>query len=146
MVHITRAPLTAFLKGGALQSGPTAPAFDGQTVIDRALAQVGQPWNYNPLSHNCQHWSSWCVSGSSVSSEAEALMGVAQNMAQQAMNTVEGAEQGAEHAVEGAEQHAEHALEGAEHAAQGAEHAVQGAAQGAMNRGRSFLSSIRSRF
>jgi hypothetical protein len=126
-VSIQRAPLSAFLKGGSVQPGPNAPAFPGSTVIERALSQVGQAWRYNPLTHNCQHFSSWAVSGASVSAEAEEFQGIVRNLARRAGNAVEGAAHEAEGAVEGAAHRAEDAV------------------GGAVEKGRNFLGGVASR-
>jgi hypothetical protein len=121
LASVQRVPLAAFLKGGALQPGPDAPAFPPDVVVQRAMSRVGEPWPYNPVTHNCQHFASWCVSGSSNSPEAEAFEGAVQNLAQK-LGT-------------GARQLGQQAGQ----AAEGALHSAEQGASGLLNRGRQML-------
>ena len=36
-------------------------------IVTTARAQVGQPWDYNILTHNCEHFATWCRYGRLVS-------------------------------------------------------------------------------
>jgi hypothetical protein len=71
--QVQRVSLAQFARGDAPRIGPCGTAPDPQVAIQRALSMVGQPWDYNPLTHNCQHFSSWCVTGVATSPEAESI-------------------------------------------------------------------------
>ncbi len=72
-VSIDRVPLAQFAKGGHVQIGPAGTAHDPRVAVERALSKVGSTWEYNVLTHNCQHFASWCITGKEVSPEAQAF-------------------------------------------------------------------------
>jgi hypothetical protein len=45
-------------------------------VIPRALSQVGAHWDFNPLTHNCQHFASEIVCGQEISAEGDLIASI----------------------------------------------------------------------
>lgn len=72
-VHIDRVPMADFAKGAEVKLGPDGTAHNPQLAVERALSKVGSTWQYNVLTHNCQHFTSWCITGHAVSQEAQAF-------------------------------------------------------------------------
>ena len=73
IVYVEETTVKKFQKDGKIIIGPTKASFNSTEIISRALAQIGSPWAYDPLHWNCQHFSSWCVSGETVSLEADQI-------------------------------------------------------------------------
>ena len=99
---INKVPLAVFAKGDAVTIGPSGTAANPGQAVQRALSQVGKPWLYDALKHNCQHFSSWCITGSETSPQANAILAVVQRLAkeeQAATNTVKKDVQNAETGV-----------------------------------------------
>lgn len=73
MVHIAKSDLETFEKDDLLSIGPSKPAYPRDEIVKRAIVNAGKDWKYNPLTHNCQHFSSEIVTGKADSPEAKAI-------------------------------------------------------------------------
>ncbi len=68
-VQIERTSIDEFANGAAVKAGPNKTTMVGAKAVKRALAKEGSTWAYDPQEHNCQHFSSWVVTGSASSPE-----------------------------------------------------------------------------
>jgi hypothetical protein len=112
IVNVVRTPMSTFLGSSgvsAAEVGPSRNAFAPQEAVQRATEHVGEAWDYNPLTHNCQHFSSKTVSGVADSPEADAIENAFLNLPAEA----EHAAAAAGHAIEGAAASAGHAMQNA---------------------------------
>jgi hypothetical protein len=108
--------LETFLSGASLSQakpGPSPNRFDPEQTVQRATEKVGEAWDYNPLTHNCQHFSSMTVSGIADSPEGDAIEDAFLNLPEEAEHAASKVGHEAAHAVEGAGSKAGHALKGA---------------------------------
>jgi Domain of unknown function (DUF4157)/Lecithin retinol acyltransferase len=105
IVNVVRTPIDTFLGGEAVSKaevGPSKDAFAPGETVQRATEHVGQAWDYNPLTHNCQHFSSKTVSGVADSPEADAIENAFLNLPAEAEHAASKLGHEAAHAVEGA--------------------------------------------
>jgi Lecithin retinol acyltransferase len=74
---IEEVPLSSFAVGHAIRviSHPGC-TYSPQEVVERARSRVGER-NYRLLTNNCEHFSNWCVSGLSRSTQTERSLGLA---------------------------------------------------------------------
>lgn len=64
LIYVIKSSLSGFAEGKPVKKGPTKPRFPPATIVKRAFSRLGKPYNWEPVSQNCQHFSSWVVSGS----------------------------------------------------------------------------------
>jgi hypothetical protein len=65
--------LDEFRRGWPLEVKPrVAPRFSGADVVARARSRLGES-SYRPFTNNCEHFSEWCITGTSRSPQVEAL-------------------------------------------------------------------------
>jgi hypothetical protein len=116
IVNVVRTPIETFLDGASLSAteiGPSKSTFAPHEIVQRATEHVGQAWDYHPLSHNCQHFSSKTVSGVADSPEADAIERAFHELPEEAEHEASKLGHEAGHAVEGAAKNAAHAIGGA---------------------------------
>ncbi len=77
---VIRTSVAQYADGGHVHAGPTPTSRPVDAVIADALGWVGKTRNYNPLSDNCQHFSSMLVSGVATSLESTEIMLIAKQM------------------------------------------------------------------
>jgi len=72
---VVRTSLAEFTEGRAvrLRNEPAA-AFAPDEIADRALAHVGRD-GYDPVIDNCEHFATWCATGSRTSRQVDIVMG-----------------------------------------------------------------------
>jgi hypothetical protein len=71
---VVESSLATFSGGAKVTAGPTPATRSADVVIAEALSWVGRALPYNPVTDNCQHFSSRIVSGVANSPEAEGVM------------------------------------------------------------------------
>lgn len=91
IVRVRKQSLRAFAEGRKLSRGPTPHTIAPDIAVQRALAKVGQNWNYDPLRNNCQHFSSWVVSNKKRSPEARQIKQAVAHALQSATRAVSSA-------------------------------------------------------
>jgi hypothetical protein len=65
--------LEEFTLGRGLKVKPwVAPKFSGTDVVERARSRIGEN-RYRLFSNNCEHFTEWCIGGTSRSPQLEAL-------------------------------------------------------------------------
>lgn len=65
--------LEEFTLGRGLTVKPwVAPKFSGTDVVERARSRIGEN-RYRLLSNNCEHFTEWCIGGTSRSPQVEAV-------------------------------------------------------------------------
>jgi hypothetical protein len=125
IVNVLRSPLSTFLDGASISStkkGPSVEKFSHDQIVQRALSHVGQAWSYNPLTHNCQHFTSSVVDGVAVSPEAQAIEDAFKKLPGKIEHEVA---QGASHLASSIASGAQSAGHAAEHAAESVAHKLK---------------------
>jgi hypothetical protein len=65
--------LEDFTLGRGLAVKPwVAPKFSGRDAVERARSRIGEN-RYRLLSNNCEHFTEWCIGGTSRSPQVEAV-------------------------------------------------------------------------
>ncbi len=111
---IIKTTVAEFASGDPLSAGPDKPAFPVDQVIERAKAQLGATWHYDPVNHNCQTFASQIVTGHGYSPEGQAFKNAVPNLAAKAGRGISDGAHAAAHGVsEGAHAAAHGISEGA---------------------------------
>lgn len=63
LIYVIKSSLSGFTEGKPVTKGPTKPRFPRPTIVKRAYSRLGQAYNWEPMTNNCQHFSSWVISG-----------------------------------------------------------------------------------
>jgi hypothetical protein len=70
---VEEVPLAHFTRGRPLQvKVPAAATFAGAAAVERARSRLGES-RYRVWSNNCEHLVEWCISGTSRSTQVDAL-------------------------------------------------------------------------
>jgi hypothetical protein len=73
--RVVRTSLAEFAEGrGVRVRNEPAAAFSPDEIADRALAHVGRD-GYDPVIDNCEHFATWCATGSRTSRQVDIVMG-----------------------------------------------------------------------
>ena len=73
--RVVRTTLAEFGEGrGVRVRNEPAAAFSPDEIADRALAHVGRD-GYDPVIDNCEHFATWCATGSRTSRQVDIVMG-----------------------------------------------------------------------
>jgi hypothetical protein len=67
---IRRTPLEAFLKNGEVHVRPYGACDDADAVVERAESRVGED-KYHLVFNNCEHFATWCKTGSARSEQVK---------------------------------------------------------------------------
>ena len=70
LVRIVKTSMRGFTEGHSVRRGPAKPRFKRSVIVKRALGRVGNSFAWDPVRKNCQHFSTWAVTGNSYSPEA----------------------------------------------------------------------------
>ncbi|MBU6309887.1 MAG: lecithin retinol acyltransferase family protein [Planctomycetes bacterium] len=73
--RVVRTTLTEFAEGRGVRLRNEPPAaFSPDVIAERALAHVGRD-GYDPVIDNCEHFATWCATGSRTSRQVDIVMG-----------------------------------------------------------------------
>ena len=73
--RVVRTTLAEFAEGrGVRVRNEPAAAFSPDEIADRALVHVGRD-GYDPVIDNCEHFATWCATGSRTSRQVDIVMG-----------------------------------------------------------------------
>ena len=72
--RVVRTSLEEFAAGRPVRTTVEPPAaFSVEEIVARALAHVGRP-GYSPLIDNCEHFATWCATGTRASRQVDIVM------------------------------------------------------------------------